>query len=154
MDPDDYGYDFLVTPVQVAEDYPEELSSRFEIAKYKVEVKTTTTGEPRLTPLQALTCANEPDTFVLCVVDLRNFPDDVHQVAWTTENVSPLCRLLAGTHIPIRETLSFVQDAEGSDVPIRNVTALRYAVRPGIWEAGMDFDEWIESAFAVSEPTG
>jgi hypothetical protein len=153
VDPDDHGYDFLVTPVQVAEDDPEELSSHFEVAKYKVEVKTTTTGEPRLTPLQALTCANEPDTFVLCVVDLRNFPDDVHQVAWTADNVSPLCRLLAGAHIPIGETLSFVKDAEGSDVPIRNVTSLRYAVRPDIWEAGMDLAGWIETAFAIGELT-
>ena len=28
------------------------------------------------------------------------------------DTVSPLCRLLAGTHIPIGETLSFVKDTE------------------------------------------
>jgi hypothetical protein len=144
---DDHGYDFLVTPVQVTGADPEELSSHFGVAKYKVEVKTTTTGEPRLTPLQALTCANEPDTFVLCVVDLRDYPGDVHQTEWTAGIVSQLCRLLPGTDIPIGETLAFVQDAEGSDVPIRNVASLRYAVRSDIWEAGMDFDEWVETAF-------
>ena len=37
VDPDDYGYDFLVT---VNDDDPEELSSQFQIAQYKVEVKT------------------------------------------------------------------------------------------------------------------
>jgi hypothetical protein len=145
VDPDDYGYDFLVT---VNEDDPDELFSQFQIAQYKVEVKTTTTGEPRLTPLQAKTCATEPKTFVLCVVDLRNYPTDIHSVEWTADTVSPLCRLLPGTEIPIGETLSFVENAEGSDVPIRNVSALRYAVEPEIWEAGSDFDEWVETAFA------
>jgi hypothetical protein len=145
VDPDDYGYDFAVS---VNDDDPEELSSQFHIAQYKVEVKTTTTGEPRLTPLQAKTCASDPETFVLCVVDLRDYPTDIHAVEWTASTVSPLCRLLPGTEIPIGETLSFVENAEGSDVPIRNVSALRYAVEPEIWEAGSDFDEWVETAFA------
>jgi hypothetical protein len=63
--------------VTVNDDDPEELSSQFQIAQYKVEVKTTTTGEPRLTPLQASTCSSEPETFVLCVVDLRDYPTDI-----------------------------------------------------------------------------
>jgi hypothetical protein len=78
----DRGYDFLVTPVEVTEDGPVELSSHFEVAGYKVEVKTTTTGEPHLTSLQAATSATEPDTFVLCVVDLRDYPGNVHEVDW------------------------------------------------------------------------
>ena len=148
VDPDDYGYDFLVT---VNDDDPEELSSQFQIAQYKVEVKTTTTGEPRLTPLQASTCSSEPETFVLCVVDLRDYPADIHAVEWTASIVSPLCRLLPGTEIPIGETLSFVENAEGSDVPIRNVSALRYAVGTDIWEAGTGFDEWVETAFDTDD---
>jgi hypothetical protein len=144
VDPDDYGYDFLVS----VNDDPEDLSSQFQIAQYRVEVKTTTTGEPRLTPLQASTCAAEPGTFVLCIVDLRGAPCDVHEVEWTADMISPLCRLLPGTDIPIGRTLSFVVDAEGSDVPIRNAGSLRYAVRAEFWESGFDFDEWVEAAFA------
>jgi hypothetical protein len=30
---------------------------------------------------------------------------------------------------------------------IRNGTALRYAVGPELWEAALDFDEWVETAF-------
>jgi hypothetical protein len=148
----DHGYDFYVTPVEVTEEGPEELSSHFEVAGYKVEVKTTTTGEPRLTPLQAATSAAEPDAFVLCVVDLRNYAGDVHQVDWTSEDVSSLCKLVPGEALPISNTISLVQSAEGSDVPIRNTTALRYAVGPELWETGLDFDEWVEIAFEVSEP--
>jgi len=133
----------------VRDDDPEELSSHFEVAGYKVEVKTTTTGEARLTPLQAATSATEPDMFVLCVVDLRNFEGDVHQVDWATADVSTRCKLTSGREIPIGETLSFVRDAEGSDVPIRNTIALRYAVRPDLWKDGLDFDRWVESAFAA-----
>lgn len=150
VDLDDYGYDFLVT---VNDDDPEELSSQFQIAQYKVEVKTTTTGEPRLTPLQASTCASEPETFVLCVVDLRDYPTDIHAVEWTASTVSPLCRLLTGTEIPIEKTLSFVENAEGSDVPIRNVTALRYAVGTDIWETGTSFDKWVETTFERGQRT-
>lgn len=148
IDPVDYGYDFLVT---VNEDDPDDLSSQFQVADYKIEVKTTTTGEPRLTPLQAATCANEPNAFVLCVVDLRDFQGDVHEVEWTADIVSEFCRLLPGSAIPTGETLSFVEDAEESDVPIRNVSALRYAVRHDIWEAGLDLDEWVETAFAATQ---
>jgi hypothetical protein len=148
----DYGYDFIVTPVEVTEDDPADLSSHFEVAGYKVEVKTTTTGEARLTPLQAATSAAEPDAFVLCVVDLRGYPGDVHQVDWTYEDVSPLCNLIAGHDLPVSSTMSLVQTAEASDVPIRNATALRYAVEPEIWEAGMNFDEWVRAAFP-NKPT-
>ncbi|PPQ16545.1 hypothetical protein CV770_25795 [Bradyrhizobium sp. AC87j1] len=151
VDPDDYGYDFLVTVNEVD---PDDLSSQFQVAQYKVEVKTTTTGEPRLTPLQAKTCASEPETFVLCVIDLRDYPADVHTVQWTAGTVSPLCRLLWGTEIPISETLSFVEEAEGSNVPIRNVSALRYAVEAEIWEAGMDFDDWVDTAFDTDDGRG
>jgi hypothetical protein len=151
IDPDDYGYDFLVT---VNEDDPDDLSWQFQVAEYMVEVKTTTTGEPRLTPLQAATCAKEPNKFVLCVVDLRNFQGDVHDAEWTADIVSEFCRLLPGTAIPTGKTLSFVEGAEESDVPIRNVSALRYAVRADIWEAGLDLDEWVETAFFAVPPKG
>ena len=144
----DHGYDFWVTSVQVSADgAPEELSANFEVGGYKVEVKTTTTDEARLTPLQAATCADDPDFFVLCVVDLRNFQVDVHQVDWTTTDVSSRCKLVSGREIPICETLSLVDSAEGRDVPIRNATALRYAVQSGLWEEGLDFDPWVDEAF-------
>jgi hypothetical protein len=147
----DHGYDFLVTPVEVMEEGLEELSSHFEVAGYKVEVKTTTTGEARLTPLQAATSAAEPAAFVLCVVDFRNYAGDVHEVDWTSEDVSPLCKLVPGQDLPISNTILLVQGAEGSDVPIRNVAALRYAVGPELWEAGLGFDEWVETEFDVSD---
>jgi len=143
----DHGYDFYVTPVVVREDDPEDLSSHFEVGGYKVEVKTTTTGEARLTPLQAATAAGEPDFFVLCVVDLRNFEGDVHQVNWAAEDVSGRCKFTFGRDIPTGETLSFIHNAESSDVPIRNTTALRYAVLADLWDEGLDIDEWVEIAF-------
>ncbi|MGY4404035.1 sacsin N-terminal ATP-binding-like domain-containing protein [Bradyrhizobium sp. USDA 3315] len=88
-------------------------------------------------------------------VDLdRPFPGDVHEVEWTAEIVSDYCRLLPGAAIPTGQTLSFVEDAEESDVPIRNVSALRYAVRSDIWEAGLDLDEWVETAFFGAQPNG
>lgn len=144
----DRGYDFLVTAVNVREEDPEDLSAYFEVGEYKVEIKTTTTGEVRLTPLQAATSVADPKSFVLCVVDLRSFEGDVHQVDWTTADVSARCRLASGQSLPIDKTLTFVRDAEGSDVPIRNATALRYAVRPDLWVSGLDLDQWVQDRFA------
>jgi len=143
----DRGYDFLVTAISVREDVPEDLSAYFEVGEYKVEVKATTTNEARLTPLQAATAVSDPQSFVLCVVDLRGFDGDVHKVDWTTADVSSRCRLVSGGNLPVRETLTLVLDAEGQSVPIRNSTALRYAVGAGLWERGLDLDQWVRDAF-------
>jgi hypothetical protein len=58
-----------------------------------------------------------------------------------------MCKLTFGRDIPAGETLSFIYNAETSDVPIRNTTALRYAVPPGLWEEGSDIDAWVETVF-------
>jgi hypothetical protein len=144
----DHGYDYLVTDVTVREEDPEDLSACFEVNEYKVEVKATTKGEACLTPLQAMTCATEEETFVLCVVDLRDFDGDIHQVDWETAEVSDHCKLISGEELPIDKTLALVRSAEGGDVPIRNAGALRYAVPPELWESGLDVDEWVEEAFS------
>lgn len=143
----DHGYDFLVTDVAVQEEDPEDLAVCFEVGAYKVEVKATTTEEARLTPLQAETAEADPATFVLCVVDLRAFGGDVHDVDWTTTDVAPYCRFINGEQLPINETLSFVRRAEGSDVPVRNTTALRYAVQSGQWTTGLDLGRWVRQTF-------
>jgi hypothetical protein len=146
----DYGYDFLVTSVRVPDDdAPEEMSAHFEVGGYKLEVKATTAAEVRLSPLQASTCANDPDLFVLCVVDLRNFQGDVHQVDWATIDVSSRCKLVVGREIHTGETLLLVDSAEETDIPIRNTKALRYAVRSDLWEAGLDFVAWVDLAFPI-----
>src|SRR5689334_4687447 len=63
---DDRGYDFLVSEPSVGDEG--DASIRVQVNTFKIEVKTTTTDEVRLTPLQAATAAAEPTTFVLCVV--------------------------------------------------------------------------------------
>jgi hypothetical protein len=147
VDEIDHGYDYLVTNVNVREGELDELSAYFEVGQFKVEVKTTTIGEVRLTPLQALTSATECDSFVLCVVDLRLFPGDIDSVDWASEDVSTYCRFLSGTELPVNETLMIVRSAEASAIPARNTAALRYGVHPGLWQSGLMLDSWIESAF-------
>lgn len=141
------GYDLLVSAVEVREEDSEDLSAYFAVGQYKVEVKATTAGEARLTPLQAKTAEADAAAFVLCVVDLRAFAGDVHQVDWATTDVSPYCRFVQGERLPITKTLTFVRSAEGSDVPIRNTTALRYAVQPDLWETGLGLEAWVQEAF-------
>ena len=66
---------------------------------------------------------------------------------WSLEGVSDRCKLTFGRDIPAGETLSFVENAESSDVPIRNTAALRYAIPPELWEDGIEIDEWVETVF-------
>jgi hypothetical protein len=141
------GYDFLVSAVEVREDDPEDLSAYFEVGKYEVEVKATTMDEARLTPLQARTAEADAASFVLCVVDLRAFDGDVHQADWATTDVSPYCRFVKGERLPVTKTLTLVRSAEGSDVPIRNTTALRYAVQADLWSEGLALEAWVHEAF-------
>lgn len=143
----DRGYDYLVTTVNVREGETGDLSAYFEVGQFKVEVKTTTTGEVRLTPLQALTSATEQYSFVLCVVDLRSFPVDIDTVDWASEDVSTYCRFLSGSLLPVNDTLTIVRSAEASAIPARNTAALRYGVHPNLWQCGLMLDSWIESAF-------
>ena len=141
----DRGYDFYVM-VDVREGDTEDLSASIHFGEYKVEFKTTTTDEVRLTPLQAETAVNDAGAFVHCVVDLRDFDGDVHQVNWTTTVVAGSCRLVYGRSLPIDETLTSVHDAQGSDIPIRNESALRYAVRSNLWQLGLALDQWVQNA--------
>lgn len=148
VDDIDRGYDFLVTAVTVLDADTDDVSAYFEVGKYKVEVKATTTGEARLTPLQAATSATD-DEFVLCVVDLRSFQGDVWAVDWSTQDVSARCHFLSGVALPMNETLTMVRRAEASEIPARNTTALRYAVRPDLWERGLCLDAWVDVTFGV-----
>jgi hypothetical protein len=49
--------------------------------------------------------------------------------------------------LPIGETLSHVRQAEGSAVPIRNTTSLRYGVPSALWVSARGLDEWVKDAF-------
>lgn len=145
----DHGYDFLVSPVEVRQEDPEDLSAEFRVGETRVEVKASTTNEVHLTPLQAMNAVKDPRSFMLCVVDLRNFPGNVHKVDWRVADVSGRCRLVSGEALPIDETLTLVNDAEASDVPIRNVAALRYAASAALWEGGEGLEEWVRRRFGA-----
>ena len=66
----DKGYDYKVLPGDSDSILDNALFS-FEVGSYFLEVKTTTTGDVRLTPLQAQTASAYSGRFVLCVIDLR-----------------------------------------------------------------------------------
>ena len=70
---EDRGYDYKVT-VPTGNVF-DDASQGFSVGPYLLEVKATTTGSARLTPLQAATASGKPDNYVLCVVDLRSFED-------------------------------------------------------------------------------
>lgn len=147
----DRGYDYLVTGVEIHEDDAGEPSAQFKVGKYKVEVKATRTDEVRLTPLQATTASEDPDSFVLCVVDLRTFQGEVDDVNWAEADIGSWCRLVTGSAMPINETLALIHDAEGTDVPIRNIGALRYGVGVALWEEGLTLEGWVQDRFAIGE---
>ena len=142
----DRGYDYKVTPIEVVGgDDPEDSTVRFSVDEYLVEIKTTTTVEVRLTPLQAETAATLPERFVLCVVDLRDFDGDIDTTDWDTCDVSDWLRFVPGGELAVAATLQLVNSAGQEEIPLRNAHSLRYAVRADLWADGMTLEGWLAS---------
>ena len=133
----DRGFDFEVA-------FPEDAGYPFEVGPYLVEVKATTSGHARLTPMQAETASRRPK-YVLCVVDLRQVEGDGLEREWTADRVDPLAKLVPNITDRVADTYGRVETARALDVGIRNESALRYEVPPRIWEAGMTIAAWVHA---------
>ena len=139
----DRGFDYEVE--LLLDDVIEAASSKFEVGPYFLEVKATTTGAARLTPLQAETASRESSRYVLCVVDLRHFSDEDLDAGWTAARVESLARLIPDIGNNVEETCSLVEAAKTRSVGIRNESALRYEVPVSVWESGVSIKSWVES---------
>lgn len=137
----DHGFDFEVS--DDSDDLFRDASIRFELGPYLLEVKATTTGAPRLTPTQARTAAKESARWVLCVVDLRQIPEDKLDVEWTAAMVEPLAKIVSGIGDRVESTCLLVEAAKSEAVGIRNDAALRYEVPSQVWETGISIPRWI-----------
>ena len=137
----DKGFDFEVA--MQSDDVYQDTGSKFELGPYLIEVKATTTGHVRLTPTQAATAAKERERYVLCVVDLRQIPDNDLKGAWSADRVEALSKLIPDIGGTVGKTYDQVEFAKTLDVGIRNEMALRYAVPPLIWESGRSIDSWV-----------
>ena len=126
----DRGFDYEVA--LRSDDVLEDAGGVFEVGPYLVEVKATTTGHARLTPMQAATASQTPGRYVLCVVDLRQVSEVDLERNWTADRVDPLARLVSDIGGRVGETYECVEVARTLDVGIRNESALRYEVPPEI----------------------
>lgn len=133
----DRGYDYEVTALDDA-------VFSFEVDSYFLEVKATTSGDVRLTPMQAKTACDHPDRFVLCVVDLRG---EQVKADWEPADVKPHARLVTGIGDKLGEIYPEVESLAdtGKPVYLRNESELRYGVSAAVWEQGISIDEWVES---------
>ena len=133
----DRGYDYEVSSLDDA-------VFRFEVGTYFLEVKASTTGDVRLTPLQAKTASEYPDRFVLCVIDLRG-----HEVKqwWTPDEVKPFAKIVTGVGSSVVEVYQEVDSlaTPGKPVRLRNEQQLRYGIATDVWEDGISIDEWVQS---------
>ena len=148
------GYNLDVTLVDRGFDYEVAIKSddavhdahfTFELGRFLVEVKATTTGNARLTPLQAKTAAAEQPRYVLCVVDLRGLANDELDRDWTGDRVEALAKLVPDIGAKVGETREWVEAARTNEVGIRNESALRYEVPPDTWDSGVTIDAWVKS---------
>jgi hypothetical protein len=142
----DRGYDYDL--------FLEDVSStdagthHFQLADYLLEVKATTTGEVRLTPAQAQMASNNPERFLLCVVDLRDHALDALQSEWSAANVEPRAHVVAGIGQMVNEPHALVVQATDCEIGLRNEAALRYGVPVVVWEAGLSVASWVEKLAA------
>ena len=139
----DKGFDYEVA--LRSDDVLEDAGSVFEVGPYLVEVKATTTGSARLTPMQAATASQTPGRYVLCVVDLRQVSEVDLGRNWTADRVEPLAKLVSDIGGRVGETYEWVDVARTLDVGIRNESALRYEVPPEIWESGVAITAWVNA---------
>ena len=139
----DRGFDYKVAVS--GDDVFADAGRLLEIGSYLVEVKSTQTGQARLTPTQAATASATVDRYVLCVVDLRQ-ARDAELESWTPESVEKFAKMVPDVGNQVRPTYKNVEAAKHSmEVSIRNDSALRYEVTPELWEAGMSIAAWVES---------
>lgn len=145
----DKGFDFEVALRN--DDVLHDMRKRLELGPYLVEVKATRTGQARLTPLQAETATNEQARYVLCVVDLREVPaEDLDMDNFPPHRVEALARVVPDVGASVAQTYGSVELAKMSDVALRNESALRYEVPPGIWESsGVSIGDWVSSIKAT-----
>ena len=139
----DHGYDYKITVP--TDNVFDDASQRFSVGSYLLEVKATTTGQARLTPLQAETASGEPDKYVLCVVDLRSFGDEDLAGEWSASIVEPLAKIVPDIGSRVEGTYSLVEAARIRSIGVRNESALRYEVPSVVWEKGISIGEWVSN---------
>jgi hypothetical protein len=141
----DRGFDYEVAfPVEGILD---ELAITIEVGPYLLEVKATTSGSARMTPVQAQTAARESARYVLCVVDLRKVSQETLDGDWTADAVEPLAKLKSDIGDSVEDTCSLVEEAKNNDVGIRNDAALRYEVPYLVWQSGVSISQWITGVY-------
>ncbi|MYC85532.1 MAG: hypothetical protein F4X18_08450 [Acidimicrobiia bacterium] len=141
----DRGFDYEVTVPTDDVGGIDDLSNRFTVGPYLLEVKATTTGKARLTPLQAKTASNDPDKYVLCVVDLRSFDKNDLAREWTEAIVKPLAKIVPDIGVRVKGTYSLVEHAKSRSIAIQNESALRYEVPSEVWESGISIADWVST---------
>ena len=132
----DWGYDYEV--------FPDGASFTFEVGSYFLEVKATTTRDVRLTPTQANKAWQEPERFVLCVVDL--YGQHIKE-AWEPADILPWARIVTkvgGEFEEIHKGVTSFSDT-AKPVHLRNDEMLRYGVSMDLWSQGVSIGEWVHS---------
>lgn len=132
----DWGYDYEV--------FPDGASFTFEVGSYFLEVKATTTRDVRLTPSQAKQAWQEPERFVLCVVDL--YGQQIRE-CWEPADIAPWTKIvtkIGGEFEEVHRGVTGYTDT-AKPVHLRNEEMLRYGVSVDLWSQGVSIDEWVYS---------
>ena len=132
----DYGYDYKV--------FPDGASFTFEAGSYFLEVKATTTRDVRLTPTQAKQAWQEPERFVLCVVNL--YGQQIKE-SWEPADITPYAKIvtkIGGEFEEIHRNVTSYSDT-AKPIHLRNEEMLRYGVTVDLWSHGVSIDEWVRS---------
>jgi hypothetical protein len=137
----DRGFDYRVDVP--TDDMLADEGFRFSVGTYMLEVKATTCGDARLTPLQAETASSDSENYVLCVVDLRGVTSERLDGDWTGDDVEAMAKIVVGIGKQIKETCVLVDMAKTQAVGIRNESALRYVASTAVWGAGSSIAEWV-----------
>ena len=139
----DAGFDYEVTPGSL-DGQLDDAYWRFEVEKYLLEVKATTTGDVRLTPLQAQTASTKQDQFILCVIDLRG---QEPKQDWDPSEISTNAMIVTDMGTFVNRVFNEIVELSDSDneIRLRNEQMLRYGLSISLWDSGISIDEWVQS---------
>ena len=139
----DHGFDYEVFKGTL-EDALVDSTYSFKLGSYLLEVKATTTGDVRLTPLQAKTASENPHRFVLCVIDLRG--QELKQ-CWSPSDVGPYAKFVTYIGDDVVEVYEGVDELVNLEHPVRlrNEQQLRYGIVPDLWTSGYSIDGWVQT---------
>jgi hypothetical protein len=116
-----------------------------EVEAHLIEVKATRTSEAKMTSTQAGYATQNPDRYILCVVNLGEVDPSLSLDTLTDSEVEVLIRLIPTIGRLIALVYQSVTAAPTPDIHVEHTDQVRYCMGKRVWSNGLTLVEWTSS---------